>query len=252
MVLPKLHPPKTRFKVPRRAQRKVQTQDQWKLRPKLKQGNRHQTQIPTAIRPPARPYLNSKWIPLRSHLPTSFCITTARQLNHISRYPPDSPTESWPKIRGWNLSVSTDPLPYAARHLPRTNVIALMVQVLGEVRHHVITQGDEIIPSNLDVSVVEIASRGLKFEICRLVAAGLTQWYADAEGEAEVELRWSDIVPIITVFRAKMQTDSQWRERAVWIKHSETNVRLGMAKIVSRFPGFEPGDPNIESGKCEY
>ena len=127
-----------------------------------------------------------------------------------------------------------------------------MVQVLGEVRHHVITQGDEIIPSNLDVSVVEIASRGLKFEICRLVAAGLTQWYADAEGEAEVELRWSDIVPIIAVFRAKMQRDSQWRERAVWIRHSETNVRLGMAKIVSRFPGFDPGDPNIEPGKCEY
>ncbi|KAL8860190.1 MAG: hypothetical protein Q9178_003454 [Gyalolechia marmorata] len=169
------------------------------------------------------------------------------------RYPPDSPTESWPKIIGWNLSVSTDPLPYAARHLPRTTVIALMVEVLREARQHVITQGDEIIPSNLDVSVIEVASRGIKFEICRLVAAGLTQWYADPEGEAAMEeLRWSDIVPIITVLRAKMQRDSQWRERAVWIRHSETNVRLGMAKIVSRFPGFEPGDPYKEPGKCEY
>lgn len=114
-----------------------------------------------------------------------------------------------------------------------------------------IRQGDGIIPSNLDVSVIEVASRGIKFEICRLVAAGLTQWYADPE-EVAVELRWSDIVPVIAVLRAKMQMDSQWRERAVWIKHSETHVRLGMAKIVSRLPGFEPGDPNKEPGKCEY
>lgn len=131
--------------------------------------------------------------------------------------------------------------------------MSVMVEVLGQVGKHVETKGNSYIPSSLDpAGPIEVAERGIQFQICSLVAGGLTQWYADPESEADEQLRWNDIVPIISVLRAKMARDAEWRERAVWITQKVTNVRLGAARIVRTPPGYEPGSPNEELGKCDY
>ncbi|KAI4283822.1 MAG: hypothetical protein L6R38_001904 [Xanthoria sp. 2 TBL-2021] len=168
------------------------------------------------------------------------------------RFPPDKLSEPWPELIGRNFSLSTDALPWHARHLSRSAVMSLMIQVLGHVEKHRKVMGSTIIPNNLDVAgPIELATRNIKFEICRLAAGGLTQLHADLESIDDGELRWDDIRPILTVFRAKMTRDAAWRERAVWIRHKITDVRLGAAKIVYVTPGWEPGDPNREQGRCD-
>ncbi|KAL8755871.1 MAG: hypothetical protein Q9199_003328 [Rusavskia elegans] len=168
------------------------------------------------------------------------------------RFPPDKPSEPWPELIGRNFSLSTDALPWHARHLSRSAVMSLMVQVLGHVEKHMKVMGNTVIPHNLDVAgPIEVETRNIKFEICRLAAGALTQFLADSESIDDGELRWDDIRPVLTVFRAKMTRDATWRERAVWIRHKITDVRLGAARIVYVTPGWEPDDPNRAPGRCD-
>ncbi|CAO1605781.1 hypothetical protein XANCAGTX0491_009287 [Xanthoria calcicola] len=168
-------------------------------------------------------------------------------------YPPDNPREPWPTIPDRNFSLSTDSLPDLARPLSRSGVMSVMDQVLGQVRKHVQTKGNTYIPSSLDpAGPIEVAVRGIQFQICSLLAAGLTQWYADPDSVDDDQLRWNDIVPIISVLRAKMARDAEWRERAVWITQKVTNVRLGAARIVRTPPDYGPGSPDVELGRCDY
>ncbi|CAL8584087.1 hypothetical protein XPA_009692 [Xanthoria parietina] len=178
---------------------------------------------------------------------------TSGALSPTYRYPPDNPREPWPTITNRNFSLSTDPLPDLARPLSRYGVMSVLIQAHGQVEKHLKTKGNTYIPHSLDpAGPIEVAVRGVQFQICSLLAAGLTQWFADPESVHDEQLRWNDIVPIISVLRAKMAKDAEWRERAVWITQKVTDVRLGAARIVRTPPDYEPGSPNVELGKCDY
>ncbi|KAL8849375.1 MAG: hypothetical protein Q9221_005613 [Calogaya cf. arnoldii] len=178
--------------------------------------------------------------PLRPSTPTYY------------RYPLDNFHEPWPNVTGFNFTLATDPLPYRARNISRTDVLSLTSQVLQDVRRHLNTKGNTLIPNSLDpAGPVEIAGRLIKFEICSMVAASLTQWLADADSIDTGQLKWGDIVPIVSIFREKMRRDNAWRERAVWIVHRETDVRIGTANIVYKIPGLEFGNVE-EPGRCDY
>ncbi|KAL8864915.1 MAG: hypothetical protein Q9198_009568, partial [Flavoplaca austrocitrina] len=173
------------------------------------------------------------------------------------RYPPDSLSEPWPLIAPpYNFSLSTDPLPYLARHISRVGVQALLVQIHAEVNKQMNKRGNQIITSDLDVAEpIEVVgrgvARGIKFGICRISVGGMTHRGTDPDYVDDGDLRWHDIVPVILAFRAKMNDDRQWRERSVWIKQKVTKVRLGAARIVSTTSGFEPGDPNVLPWACD-
>ncbi|KAL9039494.1 MAG: hypothetical protein Q9180_002493, partial [Flavoplaca navasiana] len=172
-------------------------------------------------------------------------------------YPPDSLSEPWPSIAPpYNLSLSTDPLPYLARDISRVGVQALLVQIHGEVTKQIKQRGNQIITSDLDIAEpIEVVgsgiARGIKFGICRISVGGMMHRNADHDYVDDGNLRWHDIVPVILAIRTKMNHDRQWRERAVWIKQKVTEVRLGAARIVSTTSGFEPGDPNVLPWACD-
>ncbi|KAL8988298.1 MAG: hypothetical protein Q9169_008578, partial [Polycauliona sp. 2 TL-2023] len=166
-------------------------------------------------------------------------------------YPPDSLSEPWPEIRGYNFSLSADALPYPARNIPDSDLLYLTVKVLANVHKHIETHGNDVIPNDISiVGPIEVMHRSIMFEICSLAAASATQFIADPEGEDDGLLRWEDLKPILATFRFKMQREHVFRERAAWITHKWSNVRLGAAKIVYSTPGYEDGAP-VLAGRCD-
>ncbi|KAL8668589.1 MAG: hypothetical protein Q9168_006788 [Polycauliona sp. 1 TL-2023] len=173
------------------------------------------------------------------------------------RWPLDSPTEPWPQLRyfgdRYNFSLSTDPLPYPARNISQLDFYRLSLDVFAGVHQHINLYGNELLPNdrNIDGPVEFIQRDTIKFEICRIFGAIQTQILADPDEEDwDGLLRWEDISPIMAMIRTKMIRDQAFRERAVWINHRNSDVRLGMAKVVYRTPGYTDDDL-IERGRCD-